>query len=401
MLAAHPDGFLHDGVEHGFFHETRLLSRYRYLIDGRPLKAVALSNIQQHSWLGYYITFPPGAAAGEPDRGSGSMQPDSEYTVELRLSRYIGGGFHEDVDLRNFTRETSRFDLTLQVDADFADLIETKGERQQFGELRREWRQQEEGVWELSFDYRAEHAYSHHGESGHSTLHRGAILRIEHSDTPPSRTAADEITFRVELGPGASWHACINLVPVLDGVRTWPKYGCRSFFGIHNEFDRKRTVFLGDSTQLTGPESHTLAPVVVAAFERAKHDLASLLLYHFDHGDRSWVPAAGLPIYLALFGRDSLTAGWQAGLATVDMMRGAARELVRWQGVEVDDWRDEQPGKMLHEAHTGPLAVLNFNPRARYYGSITTSGFFPVVVSELWRWTGDRDEIAPLIEPAL
>jgi glycogen debranching enzyme len=111
--------------------------------------------------------------------------------------------------------------------------------------------------------------------------------------------------------------------------------------------------------------------------------------------------AAGLPIYTALFGRDTLTAAWQAGLTGPDLMRGTLAELARWQGAERDDWRDEQPGRMLHEAHTGPLAMLNFNPRRRYYGSVTTSGFYPLVVAELWRWTGDRELIRPLIGPAL
>jgi glycogen debranching enzyme len=66
-----------------------------------------------------------------------------------------------------------------------------------------------------------------------------------------------------------------------------------------------------------------------------------------------------------------------------------------------DPWRDEQPGKMLHEAHTGPLSHLRFNPRDRYYGALTTSAFYPVIVSELWHWTGNKELVAPLIEPAL
>jgi glycogen debranching enzyme len=83
------------------------------------------------------------------------------------------------------------------------------------------------------------------------------------------------------------------------------------------------------------------------------------------------------------------------------MMRGTLPELARWQGTKINDWRDEQPGKMLHEAHDGPLKLLNINPRQRYYGSITTSGFYPVIVSELWHWTGDKALIRPLVEPAM
>jgi glycogen debranching enzyme len=56
---------------------------------------------------------------------------------------------------------------------------------------------------------------------------------------------------------------------------------------------------------------------------------------------------------------------------------------------------------MLHEAHTGPLARLNYNPRSRYYGAATTSSFYPVVVSELWHWTGNKNEIKSLLQPAV
>ena len=141
--------------------------------------------------------------------------------------------------------------------------------------------------------------------------------------------------------------------------------------------------------------------MVVGALEQARRDLAALRLYDLDKDEHAWVMAAGLPIYVAVYGRDILTAAWQASLVSTDMMRGALAELAAWQGRETNDWRDEQPGRMLHEAHTGPLEMLNFNPRQRYYGSVTTSGFYPVAVSELWHWTGDKELIRPFIEPSL
>src|SRR5438045_1369068 len=83
------------------------------------------------------------------------------------------------------------------------------------------------------------------------------------------------------------------------------------------------------------------------------------------------------------------------------MMRGTLPLIASLQGKEINDWRDEQPGKMIHQADTGPLAMLNVHPLARYYGSITTSGFYPVVLSELWHWTGDKNLVRPFVEPAL
>src|SRR5207248_5943900 len=175
----------------------------------------------------------------------------------------------------------------------------------------------------------------------------------------------------------------------------------RSFGGRNNEYDCRRKIFLSEATRFRAPQSETLTPVVVGALEQARRDLASLRLYDLDQGERAWTMAAGLPVYVALFGRDSLTAAWQAALVSTDMMKGTLPELARWQGREVNDWRDEQPGKMLHEAHTGPLATLGYNPRTRYYGATTTSSFFPVVAAELWHWTGDKSLVKPLIAPAL
>src|ERR687883_984234 len=141
VLATERDGFIRGGADHGLLvHQTRLLSHYRYLINGKPPRPVALSNVEQHTWLGYYIALPPGIKE-ERDPGSGQMETISEQTLELRLSRYIGDGLHEDVDLTNFTQQSTAFTLTLEVDADFADVDETKGYRQQKGEIVREWRE--------------------------------------------------------------------------------------------------------------------------------------------------------------------------------------------------------------------------------------------------------------------
>jgi glycogen debranching enzyme len=110
--------------------------------------------------------------------------------------------------------------------------------------------------------------------------------------------------------------------------------------------------------------------------------------------------AAGLPVYIAVFGRDALTTSWQAALLGSGMMRGTLAYLSETQASDGNDWRDERPGRIVHQMDTGPLATLMYNPHARYYGSLTGPGFYPVVVSNLWHWTGDRDLIRPFLEPA-
>jgi hypothetical protein len=50
------DGWIPEGTAYGLYvHQTRVLSLYRWSIDGEPPQTNALSNVEQHSWLGYYV----------------------------------------------------------------------------------------------------------------------------------------------------------------------------------------------------------------------------------------------------------------------------------------------------------------------------------------------------------
>ena len=399
VLATDLDGLIGDFPRHGLFvRETRVLSHYRYFVEGKAPQTVAVSNVEQHSWLGYYICPPPGLK-WKKDTGSGEMEEASEETIELKISRTVGLGVHEDIDITNFTQFPTRFVFEVELDSDFADQAETF-RRKQRGKLQRRWRRLSPRRGNLSYDYRAEHHYSHQGNRGVAAIHRGLIVRVENADSPPEYRNS-RLRFKLRLDPHRSWHTCVKFIPVFEGRMMQPLYDCRNFFSTHNELDRKRSIFLSGATNFETRDDGTLAAVVQSALLQAKHDLADLRLHDLDRGDQCWVMAAGLPIYIALFGRDTLTASWQAAIASTSMMCGALYELPKWQGKVENDWRDEQPGRMLHEAHTGPLASLNYNPRTRYYGAATTSSFYPVVLSELWHWTGDKDLIRPFLKAAL
>lgn len=398
VLATRRDGFINAEPDHGFFVQgTRLLSRYEYLLNGRPPFASGLSNVEQHTWLGYYVAPAPDAIDNYGTQGPGGAT--AQQTIELRLSRFVSDGLHEDVDLTNFTQRTAHLRLDLVVDADFADTAETRSRRLQKGTIRRKWQAGQQDCT-LTFSYDAEHAYSHQGNVGIASLRRGVTVRFENAGSPPVYRRG-RVRFEFDLEPHATWHVCVDLLPVIDGIQLPSQYRCRSFRPDVGEYNRRRQVFLHEASTVSFPAADTLAPVVIGALEQGKRDLAALRLYDYDHGERAWTMAAGLPVYVALFGRDTLTAAWQAAMASADMMPGTLAELARWQGTDVNDWRDEQPGRMLHQAERGPLAMLNVHPLARYYGSITTSGFYPVLVSELWHWTGDKDLIRPFLEPAL
>src|SRR5690348_8076780 len=73
VLATDLDGQIVDDPRHGLFvGETRVISRYRYLLNGNVPQPVALSNAEQHSWLGYYVTV-PSKSSWPKDSGSGQM----------------------------------------------------------------------------------------------------------------------------------------------------------------------------------------------------------------------------------------------------------------------------------------------------------------------------------------
>jgi glycogen debranching enzyme len=400
VLALNAEGFIDEGSEHGFFvHETRLLSHYRLLINREPPKRVLQSNVKQHSWLGYYIAFPPGVPHGLPDHGSGLMEDDSERTLEVRISRFVGSGMHEDIDLCNFSQHETAFELTLEILADFRDIAEVSHPHPPLGHITRDWRQTEAG-YELAFDFDAEHRFDHQGGSGVAKISRGVIAQFVNPESRPTYGESG-IVFPVRLKPQEKWHLCVNFLPRMEDKTLTPVYKCRSFLGEHSRLDKLRNLYLSESTNFTVSQRETLANVVCESLTQAKEDLAGLRLYDLDVNDRAWTVAAGLPIYVALFGRDTLTAGWESALCGPEILKGTLPAIARFQGKEDQPWRDEEPGKMFHEAHTGPTSVLQFHPRQRYYGAATTSAFYPVVVSEMWHWTGDLELIYPLLNPTL
>ena len=399
VLATARDGLIHGQGSQGLFlHETRLLSLYRYWLNGQRPEPVGVSNIEEHSQIAYYIIESPTANA---DLYRGALGPGgraSTETIELRLARFVSDGVEEQVTLTNHTQQTAAIRLELELDADFADVAETHGERMEQGRIQRIWRSSASGS-ELRWNYTATHEYSHQGNSGKANLNRGAIVRIEGAQSPPGYDAASSrIQFSIELAPHAEWHCGIVVSGEIETKRFDPTRH-NMWFEDAAGYDAEKRKFLEQATQL-GIEAPPLSSVVERAIEQARRDLIALRLYDLDQ-DGGWVPAAGLPVYIALFGRDTLTAGWQGSMFTTEMMRGALGVLAATQATERDDWRDAEPGRFIHQADIGPLPALMYNPHSRYYGSLTGPGFYPVVLSNLWHWTGDRALVRRFLDPAL
>ncbi len=377
-----------------YVYQTRMLSQYRWLLNGNQPQLSTQSAVEQHTWLAYYFQAPPNCK----DTPTGECNP-LQQTVEVKISRVVGEGMHEDVEVTNHTQIATSVTLALQVDADFASRSEVKNGRKQKGELSKKWQQSGAGEWRWSFDYRSEHHYDHQGNKGVARIERGITLQL-HCNSEPSHSD-DEISFRIELKPHQTWRACLIWQPQVDGNLLPVESRCNALSCSDSNWCRKTELFLREATSFSTPAKRDLTSLVQRVLDRSRQDIASLRLFDLDEGDHNWKLAAGIPTYLALFGRDTLAAAWQASMLSTDMSWGALSLLARTQAHETNNWRDAQPGRMLHESHTDPLSALNFTPQALDFGTANTPFLYPIVVSELWHWTGDKERLRSYVKPAL
>ncbi len=397
VLAMDREGRINaDHARQGLYvYQTRMLSQYRWAVDDRPPQLSAQSPVEQQSWLAYYYLAPPNCK----DTPAGECNPLQE-TVELKISRVVGEGMHEDVEVTNHTQIATSITLSLEADCDFASRSELKGgRRKQQGTLHKRWEKVGAREWRWSFDYRAEHHYEHQGNAGVARLSRGITLSLR-CDSEPSHSGT-KIKFRLHLEPHATWKACLIWQPQVDGNLLPVENDCNALVSSSSEWFRKQQSFLSQATLVRTPMAGDLTATVQRVIDRSRLDLAALRLYDLDEGEHNWKLAAGVPTYMALFGRDMLAAAWQASLISMDMTRGALSLLAKTQAHDFNDWRDAQPGRMLHESHTDPLSVLNFTPQALYFGSVTAPFLYPICISEMWHWVGDKEMVRPFIKPAL
>jgi glycogen debranching enzyme len=101
------------------------------------------------------------------------------------------------------------------------------------------------------------------------------------------------------------------------------------------------------------------------------------------------VPYAGVPWYVAPFGRDAVIVALQLLPYHAQVAAGTLRFLAAWQGRRIDDFLDEEPGKILHEYRRGEMANCREIPFIPYYGSVDATPLFVVLLGAYVRWTGD------------
>ena len=125
-------------------------------------------------------------------------------------------------------------------------------------------------------------------------------------------------------------------------------------------------------------------------FRQALEDMAALRLPIAGTDHMVFLPAAGLPWFVAPFGRDSLIVSLQNTLIYPEFARGALEVLGSLQAKEEDDYRDAEPGKILHEIRYGELAHFKLIPHTPYYGTADATPLYLITLHSAWRATGDR-----------
>ncbi len=110
--------------------------------------------------------------------------------------------------------------------------------------------------------------------------------------------------------------------------------------------------------------------------------------------------AAGIPWFATIFGRDSIIAAYQSLSLNPQLAVDTLRVLARYQGKEYNDWRDEEPGKILHEYRHGEMTRDGEMPFGPYYGSVDATPLFLILLSETFNWTADEQLVEELLPNA-
>lgn len=375
---AHPE----HAIEGLYIYNTRVLSRYQWRMNGKKPEFSCGTPMDQFSWMGYFVQAPENCKETPPHECSPLRQ-----TLELRLTRSVGEGMHEDVHLTNHTQIETDVELELEFEHAFVSQDEAEKGRKQFGQLDLNWSQPSPGVWEQMAAYRAEHKYSHQGDEGVAHLSRGIRLRIANTPSEPERSD-NRLLFRIHLAPHQQWHVCLSWLAYVDEELLPLAAQCSRVDS--SDWDSRRASFFRSASSFSVPHADDLTPLVHRVLNRARLDLGDLRLYDLD-SPGGIALAAGVPTYLEVFGRDMEAASWQAAMVGPEMLRGSLHVLSERAATEVNDWRDAQPGRIPHLIHKDPLSVLNFRPKSNYFGSASSCFLLPVVASELWHWTGDLE----------
>ena len=347
---------------HGFFcQDTRFLSKWLLTANGSQLNVLTSDHVAYFT-AKFFLVPPYGAVT---DRS----------TLSIVRNRAIGEGLHEDLTVLNHDVEPLRVELRLEIGADFADIFEVKHSLQKKGET-----------------------YSRvDGDTLILGYRRDDFVR-ETRIRASQKCVVDEqgFTFDLELAPHSEWNSCVFVQPVI-GEPAEIKHG-------HGDDVPKPNIGMSlDDFLESAPRLETDWDPLDHIYRQSLIDLAALRFTSRLFPDAS-LPAAGLPWFMTVFGRDSLITSFQALPFVPELAATTLRVLAARQATELDDFRDAEPGKILHEIRFGELTHFGERPHTPYFGTADATPLFLVLLDEYAHWTGDTElveELAPNARAAL
>ena len=366
------EGNLDHGGDYGlglYSKDTRFLSHFRMTVSGRD--PVLLSSSSERAYMSY-------VDLTNPDLYEGDVLTVPQQTINIRRIRAINGRLFERVRVKNYNAFAVSVDLEFVFGADFADIFEVRGMLQE---------QHAEPEDPAVVDGRVEF-----GVEGLDRVRR--VTRIAFGAQPDSLTVDGRLVtaiFRVHLGPYQTKLVGMTIEPVIGDAEP---PGADFDVAVH-ELRRSYEEWERESTQIV-----TDNELFNQLLDRSLRDLRAL--YTQTGGGR--ILAAGIPWYVTVFGRDALIASHQLLMVNPLPAREALELLAAHQGNEVEDWRDEQPGKILHEVRQGELAGAGVVPHTPYFGSVDSTPWFVILYAQHLRWTGDiafAERLLPSVESAL
>ena len=338
-----------------FSFDTRFLSRWVLTIDGQRLNPLSVDDLQYFESRFFLVP------------GTGTVYVDAKISVIRR--RAVGDGFHEELTILN--HDEKPIDITVRVEAgcDFADLFEVKDALTKKG------------------------AYSTRVEDGNLILRyeRETFVReTKISASEPAEVDEQAFTFDARIEPHGGWSTDLDVVTAVGagGHYVRAKYGEDG--KARPNMERSLEHWLADA-----PHLECDWDPLKLTYGRSLVDLAALRFSPPVAGGRS-LPAAGLPWFMTMFGRDSIFTSLQALPFTPELAATTLLALGDWQGTRTDEFRDEDPGRILHEMRYGEMTAFEERPHSPYYGCADATALYVVLLDEYERWTGDRKLVRDL-----
>ncbi len=355
VLICQPDARIIGDADGFFTRDTRFISGYDLWINGHRPILLSSAPIQSFSSRFEFTNDATFDTEGPIDRQS----------VALRIDRTVADAVHEDIDLVNYARRTVRLTIEISVLSDFADIFDVKrGQLIRRGEVNSRWfrSRRELRTTYVNRDFR-----------------RDLIIAVEKSTSPP-QFGNGRLVFVATIPPKGVWHTCLKWLPATRSHRRFSTLPCNAV-----DAPLRST----GAARLPNVSVHTPNHTVDRAWDQAVRDLEALRLEDptFERG--VFIPAAGVPWFVTLFGRDSLIVSMQGISGFPEFASGALRRLSQLQATANDPERDMEPGKIPHEIRHGELAHLGILPYQPYYGTHDATSLFVIVLSYLYHWLGD------------